>query len=141
MPPQQIHRTPVGEYGERHLDLYLPGACLEIRGYPTDNRRVPFVEEPVELAASPSDELDDIRVECREHTHDRADGQVVDLSALEARDLALADTGSPRHIGLSPAEAMSQGSRDAAQAEVAHATIVDIDSRLWLHPQSPSRKA
>jgi hypothetical protein len=139
VPPQQIHRTSVSKYGERHLDLDLPGARLEIRGDPADDGCVPFVQEPIELAASPSDDLDEIRIESREDTRDRAHGQVVDLSALEARDLALADPGSLRHIDLAPAEAMSQGSGDAAKAEVAHATIVRSDSHLRIHRRWPIR--
>lgn len=107
MPPQEIDRPSVAEDGERHFDLHLPGARLEICGDLAHDGCVPFVQESIELAASPPDDLHKIRIESREDTGDRAHRQVVDLSALEARDLALADTPSPCHIDLAPSEAMS----------------------------------
>jgi hypothetical protein len=96
-----------------------------------------LVEQAVELTTTPSDDLHKIGIEDGEDTGDGCHGQVVGLATLEARDLALADASPPRDIDLAPTETMSESPGDAAEAEIAHPTMVNATDHPvfdWFEP-------
>jgi hypothetical protein len=142
MPREKVDRTSLSIDSERHFDLRHPTASLQERGDSTDEHGMTLVKQAVELTTAPSDDLDQVRVEDGEDPCDRGHCQVVDLAALEARDLALTDPSPPRDVDLAPAQAMSQGSGDAAEAKVAHPMIVAHDAHPgldWLRAISTSQ--
>ena len=142
MPSEQVYRTPISIHGECHLDTRLPTTCLEVRGYATNDESMALVQQSIELAISPSDNVDEVSIERSEDAGNAGDGQVVDLTALESRNLTLADTSPPGNVHLPPAESVSEGSGDPAEAEVAHASQrADNGDRIGLIARPYSRRA
>jgi hypothetical protein len=70
--------------GERNLDTRLPATRNEVPTDPADEECMALIEEPVQLTAPPSDNLDEVCVESCEDPDEGRDGQAVDLTTLEA---------------------------------------------------------
>lgn len=124
VPSKRIDGAAVAVPSERHLKTDLPAPALEQRGQASYQTRMTLVEESIELAAPPPDVQDKLRVECAEDATEHADAEVLDMPALEGRHPSLADRGATGEVGLTPAEAMAQGTGDAPEAKLAHAASV-----------------
>jgi len=78
------------------------------------------IEEPVQIAASPSHREHELGVEPCEDPPEGPDGHPLDPAALEHGDLGLAKADAVSQISLSPQETVSQRATDASDSKVVH---------------------
>ncbi|HEX8025652.1 MAG TPA: hypothetical protein VF484_05580, partial [Candidatus Limnocylindrales bacterium] len=118
---QQVDAAAFAELGVGHLRDHLPaqGAKPSRGGF--DERRMPIVEEPIEVAGTPPDDAIERCVEGGEHRADEVKAIAARVAALDIGDGSLAASGPSREIELPPPSATSQRSADATDSRVIHA--------------------
>ena len=104
------------------LEAGVPAPPFERRCKPANEARMTFVKQPIEFAASPLGIEHEIGIECAKDATQRADAQAVDPPSLEGGDSTLAHGRTARHVSLTPSEAVPEGSGNAAEARLTHAT-------------------
>jgi len=120
MPGERIDGPAVAVHGERHLQAGDPAPLFECCSDPADKTCVTRIQKSIEFAASPTDGYHEISVKVAEDATEHADAQVLDRSAFESRHASLAHGRAPGDVNLTPAKALTEGTRDPANAEVAH---------------------
>lgn len=85
-----------------------------------DECRMSFVEEPIDQSTTPANVELGRRVERAEDQPDDPQRRSVEVSALQQRDLLLADAGPHREVDLAPSEAQSKRADEPAHTHVVH---------------------
>ncbi len=80
---QDVDRATLAEFSELDLDVCLPASANELVRDLTDKERVPFIEQPIDLAASPRDCAFEAGVDRREGTPEHPDRKRRQMSTLD----------------------------------------------------------
>jgi hypothetical protein len=118
MPREQVDRAAFAIDGIRDLGTYDPTRRAEHVRDRTHERCVSFIDEPVQVAASPPELDNEIRVQ---RSGDPANGlqrETFEMAALEQRYQALRDAGTGRQVALSPAKSLTERSEARADPEI-----------------------
>lgn len=121
MPREQIDRPTLSPDRERDLWPNLPAQPFQPLADATDERRMALVEEPVKLAASPTDRHDEVRIEGADDRVQAVERHPVDPPALHVRHDVLADAGSLADILLPPRPVVPESPYHSPDALAVHA--------------------
>jgi hypothetical protein len=99
-------RSPYTEYVTSDGD---PAACLQQLGHATQDRGVAFVEQTIELSASPAKGDHQVRIERAGDRSDAAYRHVTDASTLDPGHHIPAFAGTRGEIRLPPATVVAEG--------------------------------
>jgi len=117
---EEVDRPTLTVFGVGNLRDHLPPEVAQQPRRLLAEARVRPVEEPVNLAAPPAHEQDELCIEYRNQPPEPADGDPFDPAALDARNQVLARTGTLTHLALRKPEPVSQDSDGPSEAKIVH---------------------
>lgn len=120
MPGKEVDGTALAVFGVRDLRDNLPAKTFETRDNALGKACMPAIEEPIQLATTPSNVDDDFRIERAEQVAQGSNGQPVESATLDSRHHVVADAGAIGRVDLADAKSMAQGTRRAADLKVIH---------------------
>lgn len=117
---EEVDRPTLTVFGVGNLRDHLPLEVTEEARRLLAEARVRPVQEPVDLAAPPAHEQDQLCIEHRNQPPEPADSDPFDPAALDARNQVLARTGALTDLALRKAEPVSQDSDGPSESQVVH---------------------
>jgi len=109
VPRKKVDRAAFAVYGVRDLGLRGPAACLQQLGHATQDCGMAFVEQTIELSASPAKGDHQVRIERAGDRSDAAYRHVTDASTLDPGHHIPAFAGMRGEIRLSPTTVVAEG--------------------------------
>jgi hypothetical protein len=130
VPAEHVDRSSLAKDRVRDLRPELPTIADEQLREVVTELCVKRVQQTIEIATSPSDGEHEFRVEASDDLPNRLDRHPVDLTALEQRDLSLAQPDATTQIALAQAETLAKRTPEAPDPEVVHG--ISFDGRAHL---------
>lgn len=124
MEGEDVDRAAIATKRVGDLDGDDPPVALEQSHDPAREPRVPFVEDPVKLAAPPADDHVDIGLELGQHPFERPEREPAALTDLDDGDDLLADSSPRSQVDLAPSEPTSQRADEPSNPDWMHGPIV-----------------
>jgi hypothetical protein len=123
MPSEDVDRAALAIDCIGHFQPELPARLRQQVDDRADQARVTFVEQSIEVTASPSKLDEQVRVEhARDGSH-LGERNLLQVTALHQRHDTLRHACAPSHINLAPTEAVTQRAESRADSDVHVATV------------------
>jgi len=118
MPREEVDRPALAVFGVGNLRHDGPAEALQTRDDRIAEHRVSAIEEPIQLAATPADQDDDLRIERAEEPTQRSNGQALNAATLDSRHDVVTDADPFGRVDLAQPESMAQCACCSADLEI-----------------------